>query len=93
MSNTTTVRLSKKSKARLEKVALLTGWNLSRTLDFAIEAAEEKVERYRGNIDSLFKLRQEKSGYLDTSEKLDEILAEAAGKHVERKKNGSAQSP
>ena len=75
MSSTTTVRLSKKSKARLEKVALLTGWNLSRTLDFAIETAEEKVDRYRGNIDSLLKLRQEKSGYRDTSENVDDIFA------------------
>ena len=74
MSNYTTVRLSKKSKARLEKVAVFTGRSLSQTLDFAIESAEEREERYRGNINSLLNLRQEKSGYRDTSERVDEIL-------------------
>jgi predicted DNA-binding protein len=76
MSKTTTVRLSKKTKTRLEKVAMITGWNLSRTLDFAIETAEEKVDKYLGNINSLLKLRQEKSGYKDTSEKVDKVLSE-----------------
>ncbi|MDH2901853.1 MAG: hypothetical protein PXY39_12870, partial [archaeon] len=76
MSKTTTVRLSKKTKTRLEKVAMLTGWNLSRTLDFAIETAEEKVDKYHGNIDSLLKLKQEKSGYKDTSENVDKVLSE-----------------
>ena len=74
MSNYTTVRLSKKSKARLEKVAVFTGRSLSQTLDFAIESAEERVEKYHGNIKSLLTLRQEKSDYKDTSEKVDEIL-------------------
>jgi predicted DNA-binding protein len=76
MSKTTTVRLSKKTKTRLEKVAMLTGWNLSRTLDFAIETAEEKVDKYHGNINSLLKLKQEKSGYKDTSENVDKVLSE-----------------
>jgi len=76
MANSTTVRLSKKSKARLEKVALLTGRSLSQTLDFAIESAEERVDRYRGNVKTLLRLRQEKSGHSDTSQRVDEVLAE-----------------
>ena len=75
MASTTTVRLSKKSKARLERVALLTGKSLSQTLDFAIESAEEKVDEYQGDINSLLKLKQERSGYPDTSKKVDEVLA------------------
>lgn len=76
MSNTTTIRLSRKSKRRLERVAELTGLNLSRTLDFAIESAEEKIDKYHGDVDSLINLRQESSGHRDTSEKVDEILAQ-----------------
>ena len=76
MSGTTTIRVSKKTKTKLERVSALGGFNnLSKTLDFAVEAAEDKLNEYHGNVDSLLKLRQEKSGFRDTSEKVDEILA------------------
>ncbi len=76
MSSTTTIRVSRKTKTKLERVSTLGGFNnLSKTLEFAVGAAEDKLNEYHGNIGSLLKLRQEKSGFHDTSEKVDEILA------------------
>jgi hypothetical protein len=76
MSNTTTVRISKKTKERLERVSDLTGLNnLSKTLDFAVGAAEDKLNQYRGNIDSLFEFKGGKSGFKKTSQYVDEVLA------------------
>lgn len=78
MSDTTTVRVSKKTKTRLEKVSTLSGLNnLSKTIDFAVEAAEDKLNQYHGNIDSLLKFKAEKSGFKKTSEKVDKVLAQA----------------
>jgi hypothetical protein len=54
MSNTTTVRVSKKTKTRLEKVSTLSGLNnLSKTLEFAVEAAEDKLNQYHGKYQLL----------------------------------------
>ena len=78
MSNTTTVRISKKTKERLERVSDLSGLNnLSKTLDFAVGAAEEKLNQYQGNINSLFKFKAGRSGFRKTSESVDEVLAQA----------------
>ena len=52
MSNTTTVRVSIETRAKLERLASITGWSFSKTLDFA-KVAEEKVDEYHGNRDSL----------------------------------------
>jgi predicted DNA-binding protein len=75
MSGTTTVRISKKTKAKLERVASLTGMNISKTIDFAIHAAEDKIDEYHGNVDSLLKLKPAKSGFSKTSEIVDKVLA------------------
>ncbi len=75
-AESTTVRVSKKTKTRLQRIATLTGLGLSKTLDFAVEAAEEKVEGYRGDVESLLRLKPAESGFHITSEKVDEVLAE-----------------
>lgn len=78
MSGTTTVRVSKKTKAKLENVSTLSGLNnLSKTLDFAVEAAEDKLNEYHGNIDSLLEFKAGKSGFKKTSEEVDKALAQA----------------
>ena len=75
MPNTTTVRLSKRTKTKLERVAFLKGCNLSKAHDFAVGVAEEKVDEYHGNVTSLLSLKQYKSGFKETSERIDEIVA------------------
>ena len=76
MTGTTTIRVSKKTRAKLEKLSALGGFDsISKAIDYAVEAAEDKLNKYHGNIDSLIRLRQEKSGFHNTSEKVDEILA------------------
>lgn len=86
MAETTTVRVSKKTKAKLENVSTLSGINnLSKTLDFAVEAAEDRLNQYHGNIDSLLKFRAGKSGFKNTSEEVDKVLAHAYSvKHSNR---------
>ena len=76
MSGTTTVRISKKTRAKLQRVASLTGMNLSKTLDFAVNVAEDKIDDYRGNVDSLLKLKSLRSGIAKTSETVDNVLAQ-----------------
>ncbi|MDG6904400.1 MAG: hypothetical protein JRN20_01290 [Nitrososphaerota archaeon] len=81
MAETTTVRVSKKTKARLENVSTLSGINnLTKTLEFAVEAAEDRLNQYHGNIDSLLKFRAGKSGFRNTSEEVEKILAQAYSK-------------
>lgn len=81
MAETTTVRVSKKTKAKLESVSTLSGINnLSKTLDFAVEAAEDRLNHYHGNIDSLLKFRAGRSGFRHTSEEVDKVLAQAFSK-------------
>ena len=78
MSNTTTVRISKKTKERLERVSDLAGLNnLSKTLDFAVEAAEDRLDQYHGNVNSLFKFKAGRSGFKKTSISVDKVLARA----------------
>jgi hypothetical protein len=77
MPETTTVRISKKTKVKLEKVASLTGMNLTKTLDFALDVTEDKIDHYRGNIDSLLKIKSLRSGFSKTSEMVDKLLARA----------------
>ena len=76
MSGTTTVRISKKTRAKLERVASLTGMNISKTIDFAIQTAEDKMDEYHGNVDSLLKLKPAKSGFSKTSEIVDKVLGQ-----------------
>ncbi|MGI0081231.1 MAG: hypothetical protein ACRECH_16610 [Nitrososphaerales archaeon] len=78
MQQTTTVRLSRKTKARLEKVSSLTGLNLSKALDFAVDAAEKKIENYHGNLDSLLELKVASSGYRNTSKRVDKVVAKGS---------------
>lgn len=81
MPKSTTVRISKKTKERLERVSDLTGLNnLSKTLDFAIDAAEDKLDQYHGNVNSLFEFKGGRSGLRKTSQSLDEELAQALKK-------------
>jgi hypothetical protein len=81
MANSTTVRISKGTKQRLERVSELAGLNnLARTLDFAVEAAEDKLNRYHGNVDSLFKFKAGSSGFKDTSEAVDKVIARSLRK-------------
>ncbi len=75
MQRTTTVRVSKRTKERFERISSLTGLNLSKTLDFAAQAAEQRIDQYRGNIDSLLSLRTEDSGFKNTSKRVDEVIA------------------
>jgi hypothetical protein len=68
---TTTIRISKKTKARLERVSSPSGLNnLSKTLDFAVDAAEDKLNQYRGNVKSVLKFKGARSGFSDTSERV-----------------------
>ena len=86
MLETTTVRLSKKTKARFENISALSGLNnLSKTLDFAAEAAEEKLNSYHGNIDSLLIFRPAQSGFRKTSESVDKVLSQAFDKEDSKK--------
>lgn len=85
MSNTTTVRVSKKTKARLETVSTLSGLNnLSKTLDFAVGAAESQLNKYHGNINTLLRFDSERSGFKKTSETVDAVLAQAYRKKDRR---------
>ncbi|MFI5450515.1 MAG: hypothetical protein ACHQ03_12205 [Candidatus Bathyarchaeia archaeon] len=78
MSDTTTVRISKKTKERLERVSDLAGLNnLSKALDFAVGAAEDKLNLYHGNIDSVFEFKAGKSGFMKTSKSVDKVVAQA----------------
>ena len=80
MSSSTTVRISKKTKERLEKISDLGGFrSLAKSLDFAVGAAEDKLNNYRGNIDSLYKFKAGRSGFKKTSASVDKILAESLG--------------
>lgn len=77
-TKTTTVRVSRRTKTRLETISTLSGLNnLSKTLDFAVEAAEEKLDRYRGDVESVLEFKGAKSSYTDTSENVDRILSKA----------------
>ena len=81
MANTTTVRISKKTKERLERVSELAGLkSLSKTLDFAVGAAEDKLDRYHGNLHTLYEFKPGKSGFKKTSENVDRVLAQALKK-------------
>ena len=76
MSGTTTVRISKKARAKLDRVAAFAGMNISKTIDFAIQTAEDKMDEYHGNVDSLLKLKPAKSGFSKTSEIVDKVLGQ-----------------
>ncbi|MHB2037188.1 MAG: hypothetical protein ACYCPW_10675 [Nitrososphaerales archaeon] len=81
MSDTTTVRVSKKTKTRLERISALSGLNnLSKTLDFAVEAAEDKLNKYHGNINSLLEFKGAKSDFKNTSATVDKVLTKAFAK-------------
>ncbi len=81
MPRTTTIRVSRDTKAKLERISALAGLNnLSKTLDYAAVAAEEKLDRYRGNVDSLYRFKAGKSAFRRTSQKADRVLAEAIQK-------------
>ena len=82
MSNTTTtVRISKKTKERLERVSDMAGLDsLSKTLDFAVEAAEDKLNQYHGDVNSILKFKAGGSGFKKTSENVDKVLAQALRK-------------
>lgn len=77
MQTTTTVRVSRKTKERFERISSLTGLSLSKTLDFAAQSAEERIDRYHGDVDSLLGLRTEDSGYKNTSKRVDVAVAQA----------------
>lgn len=86
MAGTTTVRVSKKTKAKLESVSTLSGINnLSKTLDFAVEAAEDRLNQYKGNINTLLKFSAGRSGLKNTSEEVDKVLAQAFSEKVRKK--------
>lgn len=81
MPNSTTVRISRKTKERLQKVSDLAGLqSLSKTLDFAVEAAEDKLNEYHGNIDTVIKFKAGESKFRNTSRSVDKVLGEALKK-------------
>ncbi|GEM_PF-4027428 len=78
MSGSTTVRISRRTKARLERIALLLGVSLKDALEYAVDVAEKHLEEYHGDLDLFARILGDRrgSGYRDTSTRVDEVIAE-----------------
>ena len=79
MSLSTTIRVPRRDKERLERLAKKTGnKKLSEAFRFALSAAERETDTFHGNIDALIKARESiRSVGGNVSENVDKILAES----------------
>ncbi len=72
------MRISRKTKARLERIALLLGVSLKDALEYAVGVAEKQLDSYRGDLDLFARILSDRrgSGYRDTSTRVDEVVVE-----------------
>ncbi len=86
-SKTTTIRVTLETKNKLERIACILGTSIMEAVDFAVNAAEEKLEKYHGDLNILAEVLKDTrgSGYRNTSLKVNEVIAEALSR--ERGKN------
>jgi Ribbon-helix-helix protein, copG family len=76
--SSSTIRVPKRDKERLERLAKKTGSKkLSEAFRFALSAAERETDRFHGNIEALI-IARKSARAIDgrVSENVDEILAE-----------------
>ncbi|RLG74505.1 MAG: hypothetical protein DRO23_06560 [Thermoprotei archaeon] len=77
----TTVRLSREDKIRLEKLARKLNLSLAETLSYAISVAEKEVDKFEGDLNVLFNILEKagNSGKKRVSERVDEELSKIIG--------------
>jgi len=79
MSSSSTIRVPRRDKERLERLAKKTGnKKLSEAFRFALSAAERETDAFHGNIKALLKAHKSaRSTGGNVSENVDEVLAES----------------
>jgi len=79
MSSSATIRVPKRDRERLERLARKTGSKkLSEAFRFALSAAERETDTFHGDIESLIRARKSvRSVGGNVSENIDENLAES----------------
>ncbi len=79
MSNSVTIRIPRRDKERLERLAKKAGSKkLSDAFRYALSAAERETDTFHGDIASLIKAQKfARSAEGNVSENVDEILAES----------------
>jgi hypothetical protein len=79
VSNSSAIRVPKRDKERLERLAKKTGRKrLAEVFRFALSVAERETDRFRGNIDSLTQAHKfARSVGGNVSENIDESFAES----------------
>jgi len=84
----TTIRISRETKSRLERIALMLGVSLMEALDYVVSVAEKHLEEYQGDLEVLARILGDTrgSGYKDTSVRVDEVLANALLKESKDKR-------
>ena len=84
MGKTTTIRISIESKNRLKRLAERLGVSLKDAVDIAIKIAEEKLDKFEGDLSILRENAKfiGESGYIDTSIRVDEVLGEYLDREV-----------
>ena len=77
----TTVRLSREDKIRLEKLARKLNLSLAETLSYAISVAEKEVDKFEGDLNVLLNILEKagSSGKKRVSERVDEELSKIIG--------------
>lgn len=75
----TTIRVSRETKNRLERIASSLGISIMEAVDYTVRLAEKKLDEYSGDLKILSKVLSDTrgSGHRDTSIRVDEILAKA----------------
>ena len=79
MSSSATIRVPRRDKERLERLAKKTGSKkLSEAFRFALSAAERETDTFHGDMNSLIKAQKfVRSAGGNVSENIDEVLAES----------------
>ena len=83
----TTIRVPRRDRDRLERLAKKTGRKkLAEAFRFALSAAERETDSYRGDILSISRAQKfaRSSGRKDVSSKVDEYLAEALSEETKQ---------
>lgn len=79
MSSSVTIRVPKRDRERLERLARKTGSKkLSEAFRFALSAAERETDAFHGNVEALVRAQKSvRSVGGNVSENIDENLAES----------------
>ena len=78
-SSTTTIRVPRRDKERLERLARKTGTRrLSEAFRFALSSAERETEKFHGNVEALLKAHKSARPVGgNVSENVDRALAQS----------------